>query len=105
MKVKELIEALKALERDDLPDTMFDDLTTAFDEDVSIFESKINTHETDNAALTTQISSLKNELYDIGKKLAATTANNDEEKTNETDETVEESEDDLDIDDFFEEVK
>lgn len=95
-KLNALIEALRETAREEWADTVLDDIVSSRDEDDSIFHEKISTLEAGNAELTSQISSLKNELYDISKLIP--------KQVEEVEEVEEELDDDPDadpIDDFF----
>lgn len=95
-KLNALIEALRETAREEWADTVLDDIVSSRDEDDSIFHEKISTLEAGNAELTSQISSLKNELYDISKLIP--------KQVEEVEDVEEELDDDPDadpIDDFF----
>lgn len=100
MKFLEALAALREIDRAEWGDTVLDDLETAYTDDSSVFDSKIATLEAGNGDLSTQISSLKNELYDLSKLVPAAGENEESEE----DEEVEE--DELpDVEDFFREVE
>lgn len=99
-KLDALLTSFRELGEDETyPETLVDDIQAARDEDMSVLQAKIDTLEAGNAEATTQITSLKNELYDLGKAAAATA-------TDETpDDEVEDESEPANIDDFFEPVE
>lgn len=98
-RLNTLIEELRGVEGD-YPDTLLDDIVAARDEDMSVLQAKIDTLEAGNAEATTQITSLKNELYDLGKQVTATPSDDTE-----NDDTETEDDEGVEIDDFFETVE
>lgn len=65
MNFHELINSLVTLEAADRPGDMFDQLTSAYDNDISLGSAKIGELEAANAALTAEVARLKSHNYDL----------------------------------------
>ena len=96
-KFLEIIAALSEA-GGEYPETMFDDLLTAYDEDLSVPTAKINDLETASAAAiaeaNTTIAALKSQNYDLLMSVGASgnagggTGDDDEELSDETDSDI-----------------
>lgn len=95
-RLNALTQALRETAREEWGESILDDIVAARDEDDSIFHEKISTLEAGNAELSTQISSLKNELYDISKLIPKQV-----EEVEDVEEELDEDPDADPIDDFF----
>ena len=96
-----LLDGLREQSREEWPDSLLDDIAAAHEGDLSILEEKISSLDAGNGDLTSQVSSLKNELYDMSKLVSTDNSTDNDNDNDETENEEDDNEGDP-IDDFFE---